>query len=132
MTWFNNLKLGRKLLAGFLMTSVFIVIVGAIGIFNLSKIEKSSNKLYDENLRVVENLNTFDTNSMKLRLEIINLVESRDKNATANTIAAMKKLQDQNSTIINTYENSNLTKEEKNTLNIFTKQRKDRLDPLIL
>ncbi|MCI1945623.1 methyl-accepting chemotaxis protein [Clostridium luticellarii] len=128
MIYFKDLKLGTKLLTAFLTVSLFIIIVGGVGIFNLGIINKESGELYNINLKNIENLNTFDTNSMKLRLEIINLVESRDKNNTKQTVATMKKLQNQNTTIINSYKNSNLTEEEKNTLNKLNGQRKDWLD----
>lgn len=128
MTWFRNLKIGAKLLVGFLSISLFIVIVGVIGILNLNTVNRESSSLYNDNLKSIENLNRFDANSMKLRLEIINFVESRDKNNLTGTTEAMKKLQSQNTDIINTYEKSDLTLEEKSLLANLNNQRSEWLD----
>ncbi|MEY8764224.1 MULTISPECIES: methyl-accepting chemotaxis protein [Clostridium] len=128
MTWFRNLKIGAKLLVGFLSISLFIVIVGVIGTLNLNTVNRESSSLYNDNLKSIENLNRFDANSMKLRLEIINFVESRDKNNLTGTTEAMKKLQSQNTDIINTYEKSDLTLEEKSLLANLNNQRSEWLD----
>jgi methyl-accepting chemotaxis protein len=128
LTWFRNLKIGAKLLVGFLSISLFIVIVGVIGTLNLNTVNRESSSLYNDNLKSIENLNRFDANSMKLRLEIINFVESRDKNNLTGTTEAMKKLQSQNTDIINTYEKSDLTLEEKSLLANLNNQRSEWLD----
>ncbi|MCC9294282.1 methyl-accepting chemotaxis protein [Clostridium sp. WLY-B-L2] len=128
MTWFKDLKIGKKLLTGFLVTSLFIIIIGMIGTINLNTVNKKSSELYNANLKSIENLDRFDANSMKLRLEIINLVESRDKNNVKDTAEAMKELQNQNTNIISTYEKSDLTPEEKTQLASLNKQRAEWLN----
>ncbi len=46
MRWFHNLKIGTKLLAGFIFVALMAAIVGTIGVVNLKKLDKADTKLY--------------------------------------------------------------------------------------
>ena len=45
----QNMKIGPRLIVGFLIVAMIAVIVGAIGIINLNAIQTASNHLYEEN-----------------------------------------------------------------------------------
>ncbi len=47
---FKNMKVGTRLIAGFLFVSILGAIVGGIGIFNMSKISEAANRLYEMEL----------------------------------------------------------------------------------
>ncbi|QNA98860.1 methyl-accepting chemotaxis protein [Massilia sp. Se16.2.3] len=47
---FNHMKVGTRLIAGFLILSVLSAVVAAIGIFNMSRINDSASKLYEQEL----------------------------------------------------------------------------------
>ncbi|MDF2505681.1 methyl-accepting chemotaxis protein [Clostridium sp.] len=115
MKWFNNLKLGKRLVIGFLTIAIYIVIVGIVACINMYRLNSGSTQLYNKNLKNIENLNKFDTNTMKLRLNIINLVESRSKDDIQTTKDSMDKLKSENDKLLSYYKNSKLTTEE-NTL----------------
>ena len=50
MKWFDNLKIGNKLLAGFLIVSAITGLVGGMGIKNMKDIDDMLNTLYQNEL----------------------------------------------------------------------------------
>ncbi|WP_195604461.1 methyl-accepting chemotaxis protein [Clostridium tyrobutyricum] len=113
MKFFNNMKVKKTMILSFCIVAIFIVIVGAIGSINIERINSASNQLYNEDLKTIRNLDKFDANTMHLRLEIINLVESRDKNKAADTLKTITPYKDENIRILNSYKQLNLTSEQK-------------------
>ncbi|AFA48627.1 methyl-accepting chemotaxis protein [Acetobacterium woodii] len=47
MNWFNNMKIKTKLLAGFILVTAVVAIVGYLGITNIKELNDSSTKLYE-------------------------------------------------------------------------------------
>ncbi|MCG2729695.1 MAG: methyl-accepting chemotaxis protein [Acetobacterium sp.] len=47
MKWFYNMKIRTKLLAGFILVTVIVGIVGYVGITNIKALDESSTKLYE-------------------------------------------------------------------------------------
>jgi Methyl-accepting chemotaxis protein len=113
MGLFNNLKMKQKLLLGFLFASLFVLITGIIGGIGMKKMNTVSNELYNSDLTNLKNLDEFNANTLRLRLEIINLVESRDSSKTQDTINASNTYRSRNNEILDAYKKSNLTAEEK-------------------
>lgn len=114
MNCFNNLKIKQKQTIGFLMITLFVVIVGIIGITNMKRINKGSSQLYSKNLVTLKNLDKFNANIMLYRLELINLVESRNKDKVQDTVNALNNYVKENNSILDKYKNSDLTSQEKN------------------
>ncbi len=50
MLWFNNLKVGTKLIAGFLTVAALVVAVGAVGIRSTSKVNDMADEMYEQEL----------------------------------------------------------------------------------
>jgi methyl-accepting chemotaxis protein len=46
MQWFNNLKIGTKLLTSFILVALIAVLIGFIGIYNVKEITDADTKLY--------------------------------------------------------------------------------------
>ncbi|AJA46733.1 methyl-accepting chemotaxis protein [Clostridium pasteurianum DSM 525 = ATCC 6013] len=113
MNWLKNLKLGKRLVMAFLVMTIYIVIVGAVGAVNMYRLNEGAKELYTVNLQNINNLNKFDANTMKFRLEIINLVESRNKDGIENTKSTGAALVSENNKILSDYKSSTLTQEEK-------------------
>ena len=116
MKWFNNLKIKQKQVMGFFIVILFVVIIGIIGTLNMYKINKGSSSMYSVNLQNVRNLDKVDANIMHHRLELMNLVESRDKNKVEDTVRTITPYQNEDNNILNKYKNSDLTLQEKNLL----------------
>ncbi|AGY76668.1 methyl-accepting chemotaxis protein [Clostridium autoethanogenum] len=114
MRWFNDLKIKQKQIIGFFMVTLFVVIVGTVGLVNMYNINKGSNQMYSVDLENVKNLDKFDADIMHQRLELINLVESKDKDKVQDTIKNIAPYQNKDNSILNDYKNSDLTLQEKN------------------
>lgn len=125
MELFSNLKMKQKLLLGFLFASLFVLIAGIIGGTSMKKMNTVSNALYNSDLKNLKNLEELNANTMHLRLEIINLVESRDSNKTQVTINTSTMYRNKNNEIISTYKKSNLTAEEESLLDELDTELKD-------
>lgn len=48
MQWFNNLKIGTKLISGFVIVALIAGVIGLIGIQKLSQIAAADTKLYEK------------------------------------------------------------------------------------
>jgi len=46
MKWFNNLKIGVKLITGFIIVAIIAGVIGAVGVINLQKINDADDRLY--------------------------------------------------------------------------------------
>lgn len=115
MTWFNNLKMKQKLISCFVMVALFIGVVGYIGISNMGKINANSNLLYSEDLRILKNLQEINSNSLHIRLAIINLVESKDSSQVKATQDTINEYRGENNTMLKEYEEHGLDSAEKGT-----------------
>lgn len=113
MKLFSNLKMKQKLLSGFLFAALFVLVAGIIGGVGMKKINSVSNELYNSDMKTLQALNEFDTNTLHLRLEIINLVESRDASKAQDTINTSNTLKNRNNELLSSYKKLNLTPEEK-------------------
>ncbi|MCI1946003.1 methyl-accepting chemotaxis protein [Clostridium luticellarii] len=129
MKWFSNLKLKQRQLIGFSFIALFIVVVGIIGGVNMGRIISSSNLLYNQDMKTLENLSKFDANTLHLRLDIINFVESRDKSKLQEVAKTAAAYQKENDSILTSYKKSSfLSSEEKKLLAQLDSQLKDWRD----
>lgn len=125
MRKFNDLRIRNKLLISFSSMGLFIIIVALIGIVNMGRINAGSNELYNEDLKTLRNLDKFDANSLHVRLEIINLVESRDSGKVKDTVNYMNNLRAENDSILKQYKEGNLSSQEKSIISKMGKQLTD-------
>ncbi|AGX44372.1 methyl-accepting chemotaxis protein [Clostridium saccharobutylicum] len=114
MKWFSNLKLKLKLGLSFFIVSLFIIVVGVVLTYGMDKINSNSNALYSEDLQALRSLQTYNENSLQSRLQILNLVNSRDSSQVNETRTKINDLRKQNNELLKNYEQTNLTDDEKN------------------
>ncbi|AVK48148.1 chemotaxis protein [Clostridium sp. MF28] len=112
MRWFNNLKIKYKLQISFFIISIFIAVVGVIGILSVSKINSNSNALYEKDFQVLKNLQDFNSNTLHSRLEILNLLNSKDFSEVSQTISNIDGYRDKNNEILKIYEQSDMNEDE--------------------
>nr|WP_207749937.1 methyl-accepting chemotaxis protein [Clostridium tyrobutyricum] len=110
------MKVKKLLVLSFCVVAAFIVIVGAIGIIDIGRVNSSSQKLYNENLLDIRNLNKLDSNTLNARLDIINLVESHNKNGTQKTIQQLDSYMKQNNNILDSYKKTNSDSDQKDMI----------------
>lgn len=99
LKWYNNIGTSRKLIIGFLIVSLLSLIVGVIGIINLSSINRGETALYNDNTKSAIAIGNAEYEFSKLRINLRNLViyANSDKtqyyNSINNGIAAIDKAQ---------------------------------------
>ena len=112
MKWFNNLKLRQKLGICFFIVSLFIVVVGTIGTSSMNKITSNSNTLYSDDFQAIKSLQQFNANTLHMRLEVLNILNSRDLNKVNETKTNIDTMRKQNDEILKSYEKTNLGDDE--------------------
>ncbi len=63
MKWVNNLKISQKLVATSIISTVFLIIVGAIGLVGMHTINGNTNYIYDNSLARLEKMYMIQSNS---------------------------------------------------------------------
>ncbi|KOA21448.1 methyl-accepting chemotaxis protein 4 [Clostridium homopropionicum DSM 5847] len=104
MKWFHNLKISQKLISAFIISSIFIACMGAFGIYGMSKINTNSNALYNMGLSTLVGLQKVNTNTLQIRLDVLELINSKNANKTSETENAIKALRTTNDEILKSLE----------------------------
>ena len=125
MKWFNNLKIKQKLVICFLIVSLFIAVVGTIGTSSMKKIISNSNVLYSEDFKALEDLEQFNSNTLHLRLTVLNILISRDLNKLNETKTNIDTLRKQNDELMKDYEQSKLSDAENQIYEVLKNDLKD-------
>ncbi|MBN7573756.1 MULTISPECIES: methyl-accepting chemotaxis protein [Clostridium] len=120
--WFNNLKTRQKLISCFVLIALFIGVVGAIGIVNLSKINSNAMSMHDNDLKTIKNLTDIEKNTAGIRADLLKLVYQRKEEQKDSILKEIDTLNGSNTKLIEEYEKSFTSKEEKE---IFSKFEKD-------
>lgn len=125
MKWFNDLKLRFKLGLCFFIVSLFVLIVGIIGVSSMNKINSNADNLYSEDFQALKTLQQVNTNSLHIRLEVLNSVNSRDLNKANNSKQKIEDIRKSNDELLKKYEQTNLTAEE---IKLYETVKKDLTD----
>ncbi len=126
MKWFKNLKMAQKLVSSFIIVALFIGIVGFIGVNNMHKINSNSSSMHDYNLESIKDLMDIRQNFTEIRADLLRLVyQDIEKNQKEEIIKEINQLGDENTSFLNVYEKSLLSKEEEH---IFLQLKKDMND----
>lgn len=92
MDWYYNLRIGSKLLGGFLLVALLAGIIGFIGIQNTRVMAKQDTQLYSENTMRLANTGTMGMAFLQMRLTFYAIMLHRTDQQKVNTyIAAIKK-----------------------------------------
>lgn len=113
MNWFKNLKIIYKLTISFIVISLFIGLVGFIGISNMQRINSNAMSMYDYNLITLNKLNGIKYNSEQVYSEILTLLYSRDINKINRSERLLTEMEGENSRLIQDVENIGLTPGQK-------------------
>lgn len=113
MKWFNNLKMKQKLISCFVMVALLIGVVGFVGILNMNKINSNSDLLYNQDLKILKDLQQVNSNTLHIRLSVINLVEAKDLSMVKDTQDKVNEYRKQNDVLIKEYEKHGLDANEK-------------------
>lgn len=119
MRWFNNLKIMTKLISLFIFLSMFIGVVGGIGIYNINKIKSNSMVMHDVNLKSVEQLNSIEQNYLNIRVTLLKMTykEKIEKSVLDGLIKDFKDSAKKANDLLVNYKENFLTHKEKADLN---------------
>ena len=67
MSFIDDLKIGKKLTAGFLILVLIAVIIACIGFLSMGSMSSSADKMYDENLQKLNELTSADASFLNMR-----------------------------------------------------------------
>ncbi|MCU0582181.1 MAG: MCP four helix bundle domain-containing protein, partial [Syntrophales bacterium] len=67
----KNVKLGVKLIGGFLMVAAVALVIGVIGISQLGTVEKSGQRMYDENVVLMNTVATLNQKFLDMRIAVV-------------------------------------------------------------
>nr|WP_026842811.1 MCP four helix bundle domain-containing protein [Citrifermentans bremense] len=74
MTWFHNLKLGAKLMTGFISVALIAAVIGYVGIWKLKAIDEADRKLYEKITIPISQLQDISTSFQRIRINIRDMV----------------------------------------------------------
>jgi methyl-accepting chemotaxis protein len=122
MKLLKDAKIGIKLTAGFIITSLFITIVGVGGLLNMRKINDNGDYIYSNSLISLDYLHTINENTLKMEqytLELMYLKNTIDQAGIEKKIFSLK---NQNLQIIQNFEKTISSPEEKKIFNEYAKE----------
>ncbi|QJW45170.1 HAMP domain-containing protein [bacterium BFN5] len=79
MTWFLNLKIGKKLLTGFISVALIAGIMGSFAAYNLSEITEQDKKLYERYTVPLGDLLDMMESYYTMRVEVRNIILAKDQ-----------------------------------------------------
>lgn len=92
----KNMKLGSKLIGGFLVTALLSAVVGVIGIFNISKINNADTMMYNDMTVPLADLQTVTESFQMMRVNMRDMILAKDRT----TAVAKAKRMDELSAIV--------------------------------
>ncbi len=125
MRWFNNLKIAKKLITSFTIVSLFIGIVGFLGISNMKKINNGSVSMYQVDLIGVKDMSEIKSNILKVNSNTFLSLYSKDKNKLEALLSENNQLKEQDDKILASYEKTITTEEDKNLYSQLNKLLQD-------
>ncbi len=88
MKWFYNLKTSVKFISSFLVISAIMAFIGIYGLGNLSKVNRSLDDLYANQLIAVKSLQQAQVGFNEMRLNLRKLYMAKDADVIASTKAS--------------------------------------------
>lgn len=146
---FKSIKLWQKLIAGFITVSLFVALVGFIGVSNISRINKNASQMYSDNLLPITELKILKENSLKVTLtlttllyennvtildhlkasiknpEISSLGTSAFKTKIDNALSQVKKIKEINDDLIGKFDSRNVSPELKKFFDEYKKNHEE-------
>ena len=78
MKFLDNIKMGPKLIAAFLVTAVFTVVVGVFGISRLTTLDEADTKLYEKMTAPLGELADMQNSFQRVRVNVRDAISSGD------------------------------------------------------
>jgi len=93
MQWFNNLRIGTKLLSAFILVALLAGVIGGIGIHKIRQIDEADTRMYEKITVPTAQLLSISTDFQRIRVSVLYLIRSStrpDKEKQAQTITRLR------------------------------------------
>ncbi|SJZ56582.1 methyl-accepting chemotaxis protein [Trichlorobacter thiogenes] len=124
MQWFKNLKVGVKLVAGFVTVAIIAAVVGAIGIMKIYEIDHDAAMMYEKMTVPLGDLGAISVDFQRARINLRDVVESTDPAERQKYADNIKKLRQDMTEHAEKVEKTLLTEEGRKAFNEFKESRK--------
>jgi len=119
----NNLKIGTKLVAGFIVVALIAGVIGGVGIRKINQIDTADKLLYEKITVPTAELLTISTSFQKIRVNVLYILKSTNKSEKEKLIQAIRGLQESIDKESLLFEKTILTEEGRKTFADFNKER---------
>lgn len=92
MQWFKDLKVGVKLVAGFIVVAIIAAVVGGIGIMKIYEIDHNAAKMYEKMTLPLGDLGALSVDFQRARINLRDAVETEDPTQRQKYIETVSKL----------------------------------------
>ena len=125
MGFLNNLKIGTRLIALTVITSLLLLIVGVIGIWGMQQANKSLATIYDRHLLSINQLQKVRVTQYQIRNDIFQARLARDSFAAQELFDQVDKRVRTINETLEVYQKQALSPQEKKLLDAYVAARKD-------
>ncbi|GAA0781999.1 methyl-accepting chemotaxis protein [Hathewaya limosa] len=122
MNFFKNLKISIKLVTSFFIVIFLMVIISTVGILNMSKINKSTNGLYNDNIVGITSINTINKNLLTIYHETELMMYIKDSNKLNEMTENIKNLVAEDDKEVEVYKTAITKDEDKKLMDEFEKR----------
>lgn len=91
MTWYSNLKIGRKLIISYIILSLIFCAMGAYAIYNLKVLEKSDTELYEEMMMPLCTIEELSSEFNRVRVDARDVMIAQTPDEIEGVITKMNK-----------------------------------------
>ena len=123
MQWFNNLKIGTKLISGFVIVALIAGVIGFIGIQKIHQIDDGGAKLYQKITVPTAELLSISTDFQRIRVNVLYVLRSTNKEDKEKFVQAIKVLREGIDKGATSFEKTILTEDGKKLFADFIKER---------
>ena len=124
MTWFNNMRIGTKIISGFILIALIAGVIGFVGMRGIGNISRESANMYNNQLLPISYLSEISTAFQRVRVNIRDLMRAGSPAEMAQYQQHIKTLSETISKNVAAFEKASSTEEEKKLLAEFSETRK--------
>jgi methyl-accepting chemotaxis protein len=117
----KNISIRTKLISGFMLITLLLLMIGIIGTVSINNIADKAKKMYSYNLKSVEELHLLKENLLYIRSELLIAAYKEDAEAAKNSATAIDGYVANNKEIIASYEKRELSDAAREIWNDFMK-----------
>jgi len=124
------MKLGIKILVGFAILTVLLVIVGIVGTVNIKKIDDADTVLYEKMTLPIAYIGEITTDFNRIRVNVVNTARTKDPQLLANYEKSIEKYNENIKKQFRLYEKTYLNDEGKKVFEEFMKKYEQYYDEI--